>query len=75
MVYYVAKTRWTGHIARVGERRDLYLMLVGRPERKKPLGRPRRRWKDNIKTDLQEVIWDAWTGSIYLSTGTGGGLL
>jgi hypothetical protein len=43
------------HVARMGERRGAYRVLVGRPERKKPLGRPRRRWKDNIKMSLQEV--------------------
>jgi hypothetical protein len=47
--------RWTGHVARLGERRGVYRDLVGKPEGKRPLGRPRRRWKDNIKMDLQEV--------------------
>ena len=47
--------RWTGHVARMGEKRDLYRVLVGEPEGKRPLGRPRRRWEDNIKMDLQEV--------------------
>ena len=46
---------WAGHVARMGERRGVYRVLVGRPEGKRPLGRPRRRWKDNIKMDLQEV--------------------
>ena len=46
--------RWAGHIARMGERRDVYRVLVGKPEVKRPLGRPRRRWEDNIKMDLQE---------------------
>jgi hypothetical protein len=41
----------------MGERRDAYRVLVGRPEGRRPLGRPRRRWKDNIKMDLQEVGW------------------
>jgi hypothetical protein len=44
-----------GHVARMGEGRGSYRMLVGRPEGRRPLGRPRRRWEDNIKTDLQEV--------------------
>jgi hypothetical protein len=49
---------------------------VGKPEGRRPLGRPRRRWEDNIKMDLQEVgWWGAWTGSIWLRIGTGGGLL
>ena len=48
--------RWTGHIARMGERRSVYRVLVGKPEGKRPLGRPRNRWEDdNIKMDLQEV--------------------
>jgi len=49
------RMRWAGHVARVGERRAVHRVLVGKPERKRPLGRPRRRWEDNIKTDLQEV--------------------
>ena len=44
-----------GHVARMGERRGVYRVLVGKPERKRPLGKPRRRWKNNIKMDLQEV--------------------
>jgi len=47
--------RWPGHVARVGERRGVYRVLVGRPGGKRPLGRPRRRWEDNIKMDLQEM--------------------
>ena len=43
------------HVARMGERRDVYRVLVGKPEGKSPLGRPRHRWEDNIKMDLQEV--------------------
>jgi len=47
--------RWAGHVARMGEGRGMYRVLVGRSEGKRPLGRPRRRWEDNIKMDLQEV--------------------
>jgi len=47
--------RWVGHVALMGERRGIYRILVGKPERKRPLGRPRCRWEDNIETDLQEV--------------------
>jgi hypothetical protein len=47
--------RWAGHVARMGEDRGVYRVLVGKPEGKRPLGRPRRRWEDNIKMDLQEV--------------------
>jgi len=43
------------HVARMGERRGVYGVLVGKPEGRRPLGRPRRRWEDNIKMDLQEV--------------------
>jgi len=50
-----SRKRWAGHVARVGEMRGLYRVLVGKPEEKRPLGRPRRRWEDNIKMDLQEV--------------------
>jgi len=44
-----------GHVARMGVRRDVHRVLVGKPEGKKPLGRPRRRWEDNIKMDLHDV--------------------
>jgi len=47
--------RWAGHVARMGEERGAYRSLVGRREGKRPLGRPRRRWVDNIRMDLQEV--------------------
>ena len=47
--------RWAGHVARIGKGRDVYRVLVGKPEGKRPLGSPRRRWEDNIKIDLQEV--------------------
>ena len=49
------RMRWAGHVARVGERRCVYKVLVRRPEGKRPLGRPRRRWEYNIKIDLQEM--------------------
>ena len=47
--------RWAGHVARMGEERGVYRGLVGKPEGRRPLGRPRRRWTDNIRMDLQEV--------------------
>jgi len=47
--------RWVGHVAHMGERRGVYRVLVVKPEGKRPLGRTRHRWKDNIKMDLQEV--------------------
>jgi hypothetical protein len=59
----------------MGEGRGAYRILVGRPEGRRPLGRPRRRYDDNIKMNLQEVGWGAWTGLIWLRIGTGGGVL
>ena len=47
--------RWAGHVVHMGEEREVYRVLVGKLEGKRPLGRPRRRWVDNIRTDLQEV--------------------
>jgi hypothetical protein len=49
-----SRMRWAGHVARMGEGRCVYRVLVGRPEGKRSLGRPRRRWEDNIKMDLRE---------------------
>jgi hypothetical protein len=49
------KLRWAGHVACMGERRGAYSVLMGKPEGRRPLGRPRRRWDDNIKMDLREV--------------------
>jgi hypothetical protein len=49
---------WAGHVARMEEGRDVYRVLVGRPEGKRPLGKPRRRWEDNIKMDLRESAID-----------------
>jgi hypothetical protein len=51
------RLRWTGHVAHMGERRGAYRALVGKPEGRRPLGRPRRRWEGIIKMDLQEVGW------------------
>jgi hypothetical protein len=52
------RIRWAGHVARMGEKRNADRILVGKPEGKRPLGRPRRRWVDNIKMDLREIGWD-----------------
>jgi hypothetical protein len=49
------RMRWVGHVARMGEGRGVCRVLVGRPEGKRPLGRPRRSWEDNIKIDLREI--------------------
>jgi hypothetical protein len=61
-----SRMRWAGHVARMGETRNAYRLLVGKPEGKRPLGRPRctSRWVDNIRMDLVEVGWGAvdWIG-------------
>jgi len=54
-VIKLREMRWAGHVARMGEEREVYRILVGKPEGKRPLGRHRRRWVDNIRMDLQEV--------------------
>ena len=69
------RMRWAGHVARMGEGIGVYRVLVGKPEGKRPLGRPRRRWQDNIKMDLQEVGGVMGTGWSWLRIGTGGGHL
>jgi hypothetical protein len=51
------KMRWAGHVARMGDKTNAYRLFVGTPEGKRPLGRPRRRWVDNIRMDLGEVGW------------------
>jgi hypothetical protein len=51
------RMRWAGHVARTGEKRNVYRLSVGKPEGRRPLGRPRRRWVDNIKMDLVEMGW------------------
>jgi hypothetical protein len=60
------RMRWAGHVARMGEVRGAYNILVGRPEGRRPIGRPRRRWEDNIKMDLRE-IWFGDVDWIYLA--------
>jgi hypothetical protein len=52
------RMRWVGHVARIGVERGVYRVLVGKPEGKRPLGRPRCRWEDNIKMDLEKVGGD-----------------
>jgi len=75
-VINLRRIRWAGHVACMGEMRGVYRVLVGKPEGRRPLGRPKLRWEDNIKVDLQGVGWvGAWTGSSWLRIGTGGGLL
>jgi hypothetical protein len=50
--------RWAGHVARIVEKRNAYRISVGKPEGNRSLGRPRRKWADNIKIDLREIKWD-----------------
>jgi hypothetical protein len=52
------RMRWAGHVAGKGEKRNAYRILVGKREGKRPLGRPRSRWVDNIKMDLRDTEWD-----------------
>jgi hypothetical protein len=51
------KMRWAGHVARMGEERDVYRVLMGKPEGKRPLVRPRRRWEYGMRMDLREIRW------------------
>jgi hypothetical protein len=66
---------WEGYIARMGDRRGVYRVLVGKPEGMRPRGISRQRWEDNIKLDLQEVGFGVWNGSSWLRIWTGGGHL
>ena len=74
-VIKLRRMRWAGHAARMGERRGVYRVLVGKPERKRPFGRPTCRWEDNIKMDLQEVRCGGmdWIELAQHRIGTGGG--
>jgi hypothetical protein len=58
------RMRWAGHVARLGDKRTAYTLLVGKPEGKKPLGRPRRKWVNNIKMDLVDRVGWGWTGLV-----------
>jgi hypothetical protein len=69
------RMRWAGHVARRGEGSNVYSVVVGKPEGKIPLERPRRRWENGIKMDLRETDWDVWSGFTWLRIGTSGGLL
>jgi hypothetical protein len=61
--------RWVGNVARMGEKRNAYRLLMGKPEGRRPLGRPRRRWLNSIRIDVVEV------GLVWLRIGTGGEVL
>jgi hypothetical protein len=69
------RMRWAGHVARMGEGRKVYRVLVGNPEGKTPLGRPRRRWEDGIRMKLRAIGWGLWSGFTWLRIGIVGGLL
>jgi hypothetical protein len=69
------RLRWAGHVARMGDQRGIYRDLVGRTEDKRPLGRPRCRWEDNIKLDLREWRSMRRTGFGWLSIRSNGGIL
>ena len=64
-----------GDVTRMGERSGVHTVLVEKHEGKRPLGRPRLRWEDNIKMDLQDVMGWGWIGLFWLRIGTGGGHL
>jgi hypothetical protein len=69
------RMRWAGHVARMGEWRNVFRVLVGKPKGERPLERPRRRWEDGIKMDLREIGWGVWSGFTWLRIGIVGGLL
>jgi hypothetical protein len=69
------RMRWAWHVARMGEGRGFYRILVGRPEGKRPLGRRRRTQEDNIKLELREIGIDGRAGFSWLRVGSSGGLL
>jgi hypothetical protein len=70
------RIRWVGHVAQIGEGRDVYRVLMRKPEGKRPPVRPRRRWEDGIKVDLKETgLVRLWSGITWLRVGTVGGLL
>jgi hypothetical protein len=58
------RMRWAGHVARMGEERKVYRVLMGKPDGKRPHGRPRRRWKNGIRMDLREIGWKTYYASI-----------
>jgi hypothetical protein len=69
------RMRWVGHVARIGEGRDVHRVLVGRPEGKRPLGRPRRRWEDNIKMNIRDIGIDGANWIQLAQVGSSSGLL
>jgi len=71
-VIKLRRMRWVEPVVRMGERGGIYRVLLGKLEGRRPLGRPRHRWEDNIKMDLKEVGFGLWTGLSWLKLGTGG---
>jgi hypothetical protein len=69
------RMKWAGHVACMGEGRNVYRVLVGKPEGKRPLERPRRRWEDGIKIELREIGWGGCSGFTWLRIGIVGRLL
>jgi hypothetical protein len=69
------RMRCSGHVARMGEGRNVYRVLVGKTEGKRPLERARHRCEDGIKMDRREIGWGVWSGFTWLRIGTAGGLL
>jgi hypothetical protein len=67
------RMKWVGHVARMGENRNAHRLVVRKPEGKRPLGRPRRGWVDNIRMDRWDRVM--WTGLVWLRIETGGELL
>jgi hypothetical protein len=69
------RMKWAGHVARMGEGRNVYRVLAEKAEGKRPLERLRRRWEDGIKLTLGEIVWGVWIGFTWLRIGIVGGLL
>jgi hypothetical protein len=67
--------KWAGHVTGIGEDRKVYKVLVGKPEGKRTLGRPRCRWENGTRLDLREISWGVWIGFDCLRIGAGGELL
>jgi hypothetical protein len=66
---------WMGHVASMGDIRNAYKILIRKHKEKRPLGRPRHRWEDNIRINLGEIGWGVWIGFICLRIGTSGRVL
>jgi len=74
-VIKLRRMRWAGHAARMGKSRNVYKILIRKPEGKGALGRPGRRWEDNIRMDLRKMGWEGVDWIIWFRIGTSGGLL